>query len=80
MKIDLPSSNKHLHIEDFLDLIEVERYIEYMCISGGIQVQRKSFCLVGASADFMYSTRKGAHDVMPKTEATPQVTVLTIEF
>ena len=55
MKIDLPSFDGHLHVEDFLDwIMEVERLFEYMNITeekkseiGSLQVQRRSISLVG---------------------------------
>jgi hypothetical protein len=86
MKIDLPSFNRHLQIERFLRLGDGDREVLWLYeYSGGsqgevigIQVQGKSFCLVGKVTDFSRPTREGTHNFMVEDEAATQSTIFTI--
>lgn len=68
MKIDLPSFNRHLHIEDFLYWVtEVERFFDYICIPKDRKVKLVVYKFKGGA--FMCLARKRAHDFVVEDEA-----------
>jgi hypothetical protein len=51
MKIDLPSFNRHLQIEDFLDwMMEVERFFDYMSIHKDSKVKLVAYKFKGGAS------------------------------
>jgi hypothetical protein len=90
MKIDLPSFNGHLHIEDFLDwVMEVERFFEHMSIPEERKVKLVAYKFMGgASASWeqlqVSCGRRGKGPVTSwlksKDEEAPQSSVLTTEL
>ena len=92
MKIDLPSFDDHLHIENFFDWVtEVERFFDIYiyiykysrgkkCEVGGIQIQKKSTRLVGTVIALSILTREGTCDFLVKNEMVTQCLVLTTKL
>lgn len=84
MKIDLPNFNSHLHVEDFLDLLnKVETFFEFMKIHEDkgecdcTQIERKSFYLVGANINFKDMTKECAYKIIDKDEASNEGIIFT---
>jgi hypothetical protein len=58
MKIDLPSFNEHLHIEDFLDWVtEVEKFFDYLSIPEERKMKLVACKLKGGASAWLCSTR-----------------------
>jgi len=66
--------------------MEVERFFDYEYSRGslgevsGIQVQGRSFCLVGRITDFSSPTREGTCNFMVEDEAAIQSTIFNTRF